>query len=371
MRQGAATPSAFGMLDARPPTGAAFGAWQERLAASRAHRLERHAATLQETADAELNPLGAQLAGLVSLPGDRRDRLLLTPDFGSWLFSFRRWREAGTLDPWESPADLIAALDDVTATDRADAGPSAEDPEIGDSGIRLGDRERRVHRTLLRRVERTFGEGAAPPPAPERLTAFRDEIEEAMAILAGETPWLHEVVTCHTRTVLPVGGQAMISYSEQATPNVALLSTAEGGVVWYLELLAHESAHNWLASLMELTPLLAPDDRVFPSPWRQDARPLVGVLLAAQAFAVVSLGLLELLGRGLVDDDALRRRLAFEADRLRRGAALLAAEARFTPPGAIVHQTLADLVTEVDDRVREAAPGPAPESLDAIWPTAT
>jgi HEXXH motif-containing protein len=101
------------------------------------------------------------------------------------------------------------------------------------------------------------------------------------------------------------------------------------------EAIVHESYHGTLNARMELEPLLAGGEgQRFYSPWRDDPRPLAGLLHAIYVFA----GVAEFLFRaeqapGLADQrGAVRERRRLIVERLRLGHAQAPAEL-FTPAG--------------------------------------
>jgi HEXXH motif-containing protein len=140
-----------------------------------------------------------------------------------------------------------------------------------------------------------------------------------------------------------------------------------------VELLIHESCHNWLASLMELVPIMdADEERRYVSPWRADPRPLIGILFGTHAFAFVTLYLMRLLEHGTPDAAVVARRAAFEAERVARGYALLREHGSVSPAGALFLEDLGRVAEEIEARAATYAGAAAGEALlEPVWPTVT
>jgi HEXXH motif-containing protein len=99
------------------------------------------------------------------------------------------------------------------------------------------------------------------------------------------------------------------------------------------EALVHETAHVKLDALDHLAPLLENgEEEGFRHPWREDIRPLRGVLLGAHAFLNVALFYQRMVEAGISPDESTR-----EIDQRRREVAealdILDKHAVFTPAG--------------------------------------
>jgi HEXXH motif-containing protein len=82
-----------------------------------------------------------------------------------------------------------------------------------------------------------------------------------------------------------------LSVSFQSLPNAVFLSFNDDPLV-IAEALVHEADHNFLYALDRCRPIWCDGDEAYDakywSPWRQDLRPLDGILRGASAFVSVS-----------------------------------------------------------------------------------
>lgn len=123
------------------------------------------------------------------------------------------------------------------------------------------------------------------------------------------------------------------------------------------EVLVHEYRHNLLHALEAMTGLFLPDsprDAVYYSPWRDDPRPLHGILHAIFTFSGVVayyLGLLENVEQPANNERAARRRTCAHTARLRLGLDQMNA-ARLTPFGAGLVKGIEGQVRNFETRVK-------------------
>lgn len=203
--------------------------------------------------------------------------------------------------------------------------------------------------------------------------SFAADIDEALEIVAGAWPEMFEALGLHTRFVAPILSDRMISYSELGAPNAVFLRATPQNPLWYVELLIHEACHNWLASLMELILMMdAEREKRFVSPWRADPRPLTGIFFGTHAFAFVTLCLIRLLEHGTPLAPMVAQRVAFEAERVARGYALLRDHGSFLPAGKLFMEDLGRVVEEVEaGAAAHAGQAAGGGPLEAVWPTVT
>jgi HEXXH motif-containing protein len=104
------------------------------------------------------------------------------------------------------------------------------------------------------------------------------------------------------------------------------------------EALVHESAHSLLHGLTMGRPLVENDEAErFPSPLRQDPRPMEGLVHAGYVLARMHLAMSAMLDSGLLEEAEqaeARRRLQQTRRDFEDAAAVIRAHARFTPTGA-------------------------------------
>jgi uncharacterized protein len=120
--------------------------------------------------------------------------------------------------------------------------------------------------------------------------------------------------------------------------------------------LVHEVQHVKLSALLDLVPLILPDDgRRYYAPWRSDPRPLSGLLQGAYAFLGVSAFWRR---QRQATDDQVRRRAAAEFARWREGAAVVVATLRSSGRLTAAGQDFVDEMAQVLDAWRRE---PVPE----------
>lgn len=120
-------------------------------------------------------------------------------------------------------------------------------------------------------------------------------------------------------TVVEVPGQDDLPYfsgsSSELWGAVHICLPADDGVM--AEMLTHEAAHHWIHLVEDLGPLATDcwEGEIWPSPWRNELRPLGGVIHGAFVFAAAAAALCCLMLRHWKDDpvarEALQRRAAY------------------------------------------------------------
>jgi HEXXH motif-containing protein len=123
-----------------------------------------------------------------------------------------------------------------------------------------------------------------------RLTAteaghWQQTLESGWELLVSGHPTVAEevgaAITVFTPLIPPVHGQ--VSASSKETFGCVAMSGPPDGCSLAMTL-AHEVQHNKLAALLDIVPLLGPDTgRRYYAPWRDDPRPLSGLLQGAYA----------------------------------------------------------------------------------------
>lgn len=157
-----------------------------------------------------------------------------------------------------------------------------------------------------------------------------DSLREALGLVGEQLPDLRREMALALTMVVPVGfePEKHLSASYRQAIGTVYLTLHPNPVVM-AEALVHEHSHAKVNALMEVDPILNNHwEHSFPSPYRPDPRPMMGVLLGAHAFVAVE-RFLEKLGdpafQGHLDD--LRRKN-------REAVATLVRDGRPTPVGA-------------------------------------
>jgi HEXXH motif-containing protein len=130
----------------------------------------------------------------------------------------------------------------------------------------------------------------APRLSPAAMTRFGDALRQAWPLLASDHSDVAAEVLQAVTVVVPLvsvpGGH--ISSSSSATFGAVALSEPPDPYTC-AETFAHEMQHLKLSALLDVVALTLPDDgRRYYAPWRDDPRPVGGLLQGAYAFLGVS-----------------------------------------------------------------------------------
>lgn len=132
-------------------------------------------------------------------------------------------------------------------------------------------------------------------PAAGDLASLRDEawdrvLAEAWLVLAAHHPESAAEIATGIRVVVPRARPAHGAVSSSAPEVFASIAMSlPSDPVACAETLTHEMQHIKLGALIDLAPLTMPDDgRRYYAPWREDPRPLGGLLQGAYAYLGVS-----------------------------------------------------------------------------------
>ncbi|MFI7520499.1 aKG-HExxH-type peptide beta-hydroxylase [Micromonospora globbae] len=235
--------------------------------------------------------------------------------------------------------------------------PVLVDVDTDGVGLRVELLDRDVYRDLR-------GPASPEPLSQSEITRWRGWLAHAWELLVREQPDRARAITGIVRTLAPVPRRERfrpLSASGAEAFGGVLLSEPDDGVQLAVTLV-HESQHHKLGALSHLLTLCETGDGVrYYAPWRDDPRPLAGVLQGAYAFA----GITQFWRvhrhhaaageRALADFEfALWRRQTLDVLRA------MAASGRLTGHGQRFVETLyADLAACQDDPVPPAALGAA------------
>ncbi|WP_119727838.1 HEXXH motif domain-containing protein [Thermomonospora amylolytica] len=135
-----------------------------------------------------------------------------------------------------------------------------------------------------------FGLEPAPRLSEEAVRAWRRSLDGAWAVLVRHHRPRAETIAAGVTTIVPLadqGGRHLSATSARAPGAIAL--TPPGEDLLLAESLVHEFQHIKLYALMDLFPLHGGDrDERFYAPWREDPRPLGGLIHGAYAFLGVT-----------------------------------------------------------------------------------
>jgi uncharacterized protein len=113
---------------------------------------------------------------------------------------------------------------------------------------------------------------------------------QAWPILAEHHPVIAEEVATAVKVVVPLRQQGKGVVSSSSRHTFGAIALSEPSDPWTLAMtLAHETHHLKLSALLDVVRLTLPDDgRRFYAPWRDDPRPVSGLLQGAYAYLGVS-----------------------------------------------------------------------------------
>ncbi|MGK5733325.1 aKG-HExxH-type peptide beta-hydroxylase [Streptomyces sp. URMC 124] len=130
-----------------------------------------------------------------------------------------------------------------------------------------------------------------PPPV---LRAWEVRVGEALAQLRRDHPAAYRMVSGTVRSLVPVDTPSPLRPISVSVPDaygVVMMSLPED-VSAVSATLVHEARHQLLTAVGDLTPLFVPvregPERLYFAPWREDPRPLRGLLYGAHAFAGIA-----------------------------------------------------------------------------------
>ncbi|MCB9753059.1 MAG: hypothetical protein H6713_24145 [Myxococcales bacterium] len=179
----------------------------------------------------------------------------------------------------------------------------------------------------------------------EHPTADRRALAEGIDLL--EETWPVALAACrriYAGALLLEHTPACVR-SHTANDRLPILCASARDPAQVAEALAHEGAHARLAPFLEFDPLLRDDgDAAHPSPWREDPRPLMGVLQGVHAFVNVCWLLRALLERDAARFAGLAPVLERQRGKTRAAWAYLEPRAR---PTALGERFLGDLARAV------------------------
>ena len=137
---------------------------------------------------------------------------------------------------------------------------------------------------------RVFGLPIRSRLGDEEVERWRDCLARTWDILADRHPHRLDTMAAAVRCLIPVGQAGRlgrVSASSADAPGAVAL-TEPANATRLAATLIHESQHYRLSALHDLRPLYDRSPRLLYSPWRNDPRPLSGVVHGIQAFLGVA-----------------------------------------------------------------------------------
>jgi len=129
--------------------------------------------------------------------------------------------------------------------------------------------------------------GRLSPPEAER---WQSALDGAWAVLASRHQQVAAEVAAAIRVFTPLLSPPSGSASATSKETFGSIALSPPSDHWSLAVtLAHETQHAKFSALLEVVPMLQPDDGSrYYAPWRDDPRPLSGLLDGAYAFLAVA-----------------------------------------------------------------------------------
>lgn len=130
------------------------------------------------------------------------------------------------------------------------------------------------------------------------------QYEEALAFMAGHLPQYFKWFTCMVCEITPLKrpGPHTIGSSSSDTRWGGLNIAWPASMTETIEMMIHESSHQYFHLLTWLNPMVKPDAKMYYSPLKKRERPLEKILLGYHAFANASLAFESLIDLGFGDD---------------------------------------------------------------------
>ncbi len=125
---------------------------------------------------------------------------------------------------------------------------------------------------------------AATMPAAE-VTKWRQRIQGAWELLVRHHDWAAGPLAAGVDVVVPLVPRSDLDSATSPAAFGAIATSLPPSPVSMAETLVHEFQHIKLCGLTDMLPLIEPSDERRYAPWREDPRPLGGILQGVYAFA--------------------------------------------------------------------------------------
>jgi HEXXH motif-containing protein len=116
------------------------------------------------------------------------------------------------------------------------------------------------------------------------ITAWRRRIQAGWELLVRHHPWAAGPVAEGTTVVVPLESRSDLDSATSPAAFGAIATSLPPSPVSMAETLIHEFQHIKLSALMDMLPLIEPGDERGYAPWRDDPRPMSGILQGLYAF---------------------------------------------------------------------------------------
>jgi HEXXH motif-containing protein len=195
----------------------------------------------------------------------------------------------------------------------ADDGSGVTTPHWQGTPLVRAEADGRTWDVLLEIADRYLDRYAIPMltalPAVEVAT-WRRRLQSAWELLVRHHEWAAGPVVEGVSVIVPLVPQSDLDSATSPAAFGAIATSLPPSSVSMAETLIHEFQHTKLCGLMDMLPLIEPSGERGYAPWREDPRPLAGLLQGVYAFA------------GIVDFWDVQRRVETEPDDVLRANVL-------------------------------------------------
>jgi HEXXH motif-containing protein len=217
---------------------------------------------------------------------------------------------------------------------------------------------------LLETIDRNLDRFAHPMlidmPA-DQVTTLRQLIQDAWELLVRHHAWAAGPVAEGVFVIVPLVPRSDLDSATSPAAFGAIATSLPSSAVSMAETLVHEFQHTKLCGLMDMLPLVEPGAERGYAPWREDPRPVGGILQGVYAFTgIVRFWDVQRRLAG-APDEILRASVFYERWRLaiHRVSAVLLKSGYLTPTGV-------RFVTELREREQREESRPVPAEAAEI-----
>jgi HEXXH motif-containing protein len=143
---------------------------------------------------------------------------------------------------------------------------------------------------LLESADRHLDRYALPmltAMTPALVTSWRQLIQTAWELLVRHHEWAAGPIAAGVHVVVPLVPRSDLDSATSPAAFGAIATSLPPSPVSMAETLIHEFQHIKLSGLMDMLPLIKPSDERGYAPWRDDPRPMGGILQGVYAFTGV------------------------------------------------------------------------------------
>jgi HEXXH motif-containing protein len=116
------------------------------------------------------------------------------------------------------------------------------------------------------------------------VTSWRQLVQDAWELLVHHHEWAAEPVAAGVRVIVPLVSRSDLDSATSPAAFGAIATSVPPSPVSMAETLVHEFQHIKLCGLMDMLPLVEPSTERGYAPWREDPRPIGGILQGVYAF---------------------------------------------------------------------------------------